>query len=286
MFVDLQDFFDNYRIKNGLQPNETVMNRASMRLKRETRELKSIIDILTGVPLSDYSATYSYEIDEYVLYSGENYRSRINGNIGNEPITSDLINWEHITLGDDAVNANYFTTNNSTESDVGTISIATQTEVDDGSLDTKAVTPLKLKSNLDAELIKKALIAGDSTQLFEVATPVNDDDAANKKYVDDNSGLSEYNVITADENMVAGEGYLCDTSGVALSVGVTAYELTLPTLTTNSVVYIADGNGNAQNRPVKVNGLIDNDAGGLVLDVNYFDIKLIFNGTYWSVAGK
>ena len=35
MFVTLQDFFENYRIKNGQFPNETVMNRGTMRLKRE-----------------------------------------------------------------------------------------------------------------------------------------------------------------------------------------------------------------------------------------------------------
>ncbi len=285
MFVTLQDFFDNYRIKNGLQPNETVMNRSNMRLKREIRELKSLTDILRHESLPTFIATYSYEVDEYVSHGGLNFRSRVNYNEGNTPFNGDTVNWELIQVST-SIDDIYFKSNNSTESGVGTISIATQSEVDDGSLDTKVVTPLKFKSKLDDELLTRALIAGDSTQLFEVATPVNDDDAANKKYVDDNGGLTKYNVITADENMLAGEGYLCDTSGASLSAGVTAYELTLPTLTTNSVVYIADGNGNAQNRPVKVNGLIDNDAGGLVLDVDYFDIKLIFNGTYWSVAGK
>ena len=34
MFVTLKEFFDNFRIRNGDKPNETVFNRPLFRLKR------------------------------------------------------------------------------------------------------------------------------------------------------------------------------------------------------------------------------------------------------------
>ena len=46
MFVTLKEFFDNFRIRNGDKPNETVFNRPLFRLKREIRELKSVLDTM------------------------------------------------------------------------------------------------------------------------------------------------------------------------------------------------------------------------------------------------
>jgi hypothetical protein len=98
MFVTLEDFFDNYRIKNQQQPNETVLNRGLMRLKRETRELKSLIDILVGNPLIEWNANKIYEADEYVSYNGLVYKSRVDRNFNNEPVSTDTTNWELTTL--------------------------------------------------------------------------------------------------------------------------------------------------------------------------------------------
>lgn len=98
MFVTLEDFFDNYRIKNQQQPNETVLNRGLMRLKRETRELKSLIDILIGNPLIEWNANKIYEADEYVAYNGLVYKSRVDRNFNNEPFSADATNWALTTI--------------------------------------------------------------------------------------------------------------------------------------------------------------------------------------------
>lgn len=96
MFVDLENFYKNYRIKNTEVPNEVTLNRGIMRLKREIRELKSMIDIITKKSLEPWNSSKYYEADEYVSWNGNNYRSRVNGNHGLEPgISSD---WELVTL--------------------------------------------------------------------------------------------------------------------------------------------------------------------------------------------
>jgi hypothetical protein len=98
MFVTLEDFFNNYRIKNQQQPNETVLNRGIMRLKRETRELKSVIDILTGTSLPTWNNGKIYEADEYVTYGELIYKSRIDQNFNNIPTPTDTVNWQLITI--------------------------------------------------------------------------------------------------------------------------------------------------------------------------------------------
>jgi hypothetical protein len=98
MFVSLEDFFDNYRIKNQQQPNETVLNRGLMRLKRETRELKSLIDILVGNQVTAWSSSKIYEIDEYVSYNDLVYKSRVDRNFNNEPFSADTTNWQLFTI--------------------------------------------------------------------------------------------------------------------------------------------------------------------------------------------
>lgn len=98
MFVSLEDFFENYRIKNQQQPNETVLNRGLMRLKRETRELKALVDILIGNALVEWNTSKIYETDEYVSHNDLIYRSRVDRNFANEPFSSDTINWELTTI--------------------------------------------------------------------------------------------------------------------------------------------------------------------------------------------
>lgn len=98
MFVTLEDFYNNYLIKNQQQPNETVLNRGLMRLKRETRELKSILDVLLGLDIAEWYNTRIYEKDEYVRYNGLLYKSRIYTNYSQTPYRDDTEFWELITL--------------------------------------------------------------------------------------------------------------------------------------------------------------------------------------------
>ena len=85
MFVTLDKFFADYRIKNGQNPNETVFNAPLFRLKREIRELKSLVDILMGDPNEEWNPDKIYEIDEYVTYNGYTYRSNADTNYGYKP---------------------------------------------------------------------------------------------------------------------------------------------------------------------------------------------------------
>lgn len=108
MFVTLEEFFNDYRIKNGKQPNETVLNRGLMRLKRESREIESLMKIFTGQELNEWDSLNYYEVDEYVQYNGLKYRSRISNNLNNIPVYNDTVNWELITLNQiDSGNGNF-----------------------------------------------------------------------------------------------------------------------------------------------------------------------------------
>lgn len=96
-FSSLEQFYQNYRIKNEQQPNETTLNRPSMRLKREVRELKSVLDIITGTEIEEWTQARFYEKDEYTRYRGLNYISLSDDNIGKIPETSEDY-WKLVTL--------------------------------------------------------------------------------------------------------------------------------------------------------------------------------------------
>ena len=85
MFTSFDTFFNNYRIKNNSAPNETVLNSGLLRLKREIRELKSILDLVIGNNIETYNPEKPYELDEYVEYRGYCYKSLIDVNIANTP---------------------------------------------------------------------------------------------------------------------------------------------------------------------------------------------------------
>lgn len=96
MFTTLDEFYNNYRIKNGDVPDEITLNKGIMRLKREIRELKSLIDILMNNPLETWNSSKYYEADEYVSYNGVIYKSKVMGNVGLEPgVSSD---WEAVNV--------------------------------------------------------------------------------------------------------------------------------------------------------------------------------------------
>ena len=88
MFTTVDQFFNDFRIKNNQFPNETVLNRGPMRLKREIRELKSLVDCLLGKEIEPWHEDKVYEIDEYVSYNGIVYRSNLDSNIAMNPQTS------------------------------------------------------------------------------------------------------------------------------------------------------------------------------------------------------
>lgn len=96
MFVSQQKFFSDYRIKNGQAPNETVLNRGLMRLKREIRELKSLLDIISNQEIEEFSAQQIYEEDEYVMYRNSYYRSKCDHNYANSPENEQF--WELVKL--------------------------------------------------------------------------------------------------------------------------------------------------------------------------------------------
>jgi len=96
MFVTLEKFFKDYRIKNGQAPNETVMNRGTMRLKREIRELKTFYDLMQGNQIETWDRNRVYEVDEYVDYNTFIYRSLMDGNFNDPPDTS--TSWERVNI--------------------------------------------------------------------------------------------------------------------------------------------------------------------------------------------
>ena len=92
MFTTLDQFFNDYCVKNNQQPNETVLNRSALRLKRELRELKSKQDVSFGIDIEEWNANKLYEIDEYVQYNGLVYKSNVDQNYSIKP-TSTNGNW-------------------------------------------------------------------------------------------------------------------------------------------------------------------------------------------------
>lgn len=97
MFSTLEEFFRDYRVKNGQVPCEVVFNRGPMRLKREIRELKSIQDIIIGNDIPIWNPTTRYEVDEYVYYSGKIYRSKADSNFNYRPAENQNF-WEKISM--------------------------------------------------------------------------------------------------------------------------------------------------------------------------------------------
>ena len=97
MFTTLEQYFDDYRVKNDMVPSEVVLNKGPMRLKREIRELKSLSDIVIGNDLPPWNASTRYEVDEYIEYKGNIYRSTNDGNYNHEPDSSPAM-WTKVTI--------------------------------------------------------------------------------------------------------------------------------------------------------------------------------------------
>ncbi len=105
---------------------------------------------------------------------------------------------------------------------------------------------------------------------------------------------SIYEYVYADSNYTAEDNQVivCETEGSALPEGSYALTVTLPANPEDgSMVFLVDGAGNAQDRSVLVtrNGnKIDGENDDITCDVNYFDIRLVFNSTSnnWALGGK
>jgi len=82
------------------------------------------------------------------------------------------------------------------------------------------------------------------------------------------------------------------TNGGPIAAGTTLYTLTLPAAPEDEdIIQIIDGTGNSQDEPILIdrNGkLINNLTDDLTCDVNFFDIKLIYNSvtSNWALGGK
>jgi len=104
--------------------------------------------------------------------------------------------------------------------------------------------------------------------------------------------LPGINVVYVNSNYSAdvNELIVCDSQGVTLGTGFVAYNIVLPATPMDAtIIRIMDGSGNSQNRPVLItrNGAsIDGALDNITVDVNYFDIKLVYNQTTnnWSLA--
>ena len=61
MQTTLNNFYSEYGIRNGQAPNETVLNRGLLRLKREIREIYSILQIIQGKPIEEWNPDKIFE---------------------------------------------------------------------------------------------------------------------------------------------------------------------------------------------------------------------------------
>lgn len=85
MQTTLNNFYSEYGIRNGQAPNETVLNRGLLRLKREIREIYSILQIIQGKPIEEWNPDKIFELDEYVQYNGAIYKSILDTNYSMYP---------------------------------------------------------------------------------------------------------------------------------------------------------------------------------------------------------
>lgn len=89
----LQEFIDNYSYNNGEAGNEIVLNRSPERLKKELLVLKEAIDIFLGNGAPLWSASVTYETDQYVTYNDKIYKALLDANLNKVP-SSQPTYWE------------------------------------------------------------------------------------------------------------------------------------------------------------------------------------------------
>ena len=106
------------------------------------------------------------------------------------------------------------------------------------------------------------------------------------------SGGMNVTYQNSNYNAQANDLIITESLGATLGTGVTAYTVTLPlTPPDETLIGVMDGSGNSQNRPILIDrntATIDLAADDLTCDVDYFDIKLVYNQTTnnWALGGK
>jgi hypothetical protein len=96
-FTTLEQYYRDYRVKNGQVPSEAVLNKGPMRLKREIRELESMLNIALGIDLPEWNQYTRYEVDEYISYNNQNYKSLLDGNFKHIPDESPM-HWKPVNI--------------------------------------------------------------------------------------------------------------------------------------------------------------------------------------------
>jgi len=102
--------------------------------------------------------------------------------------------------------------------------------------------------------------------------------------------ITAHNTLTTDLIVSA-----VTTNGGPITTGTTLYTLTLPAAPEDEdIIQIMDGTGNSQDEPILIlragttPASINNLTEDLTIDVNFFDIKLIYNSANnnWALGGK
>lgn len=152
------------------------------------------------------------------------------------------------------------------------------------------IDKVPLKRVVVVEDTNKQYIKDNNTGLTASSTVQDAIDNGNLVLVGGSGNGFNVRYINGNDTPSANDLLVCETLGSTLSTGQTAYTITLPASPSdNDIILIMDGSGNAQNRPILVerNGNnIDGVADNLTCDVNYFDIKLVFESGNWSLGGK
>ena len=113
MQTTLDNFYSEYGIRNGQAPNETVLNRGLLRLKREIREIYSILQIIQGNAIETWNQDKIYELDEYVQYKDVVYKSLLDTNYSMFPDGSSgawqVVSFDTIQHSNQTFEYNYIT---------------------------------------------------------------------------------------------------------------------------------------------------------------------------------
>jgi len=137
----------------------------------------------------------------------------------------------------------------------------------------------------------RIFVKGDGSSLTETSTLQDAIDATAVHEIQSSNYSEGIIFVDADTQLAPANIYVCDTEGEMLGEDEVNYTLTMPLNPRDKdKIIVMDGSSNAQDRPIllKYNGNnIDGLADDVTLDVNYFDVTIIYNATddNWSIGG-